>query len=51
MDVNVERLLQIIGEEVVKNRLLEEQLATAEAFIRESQSAPVTEGDNATTDN
>ena len=39
MDVPVDRLLQIIGEEVVKVRLLEEQLAEAEAFIRESQPA------------
>jgi hypothetical protein len=36
MDVSVERLLQIIGEEVVKVRLLEEQLELAEASLGES---------------
>jgi hypothetical protein len=31
MDVSVEKLLQLLGEEVVKNRLLEETLASLEA--------------------
>lgn len=45
MEASADRLLQIIGEEVVKNRLLEEQLSLAEAALQAQSPLEFTEAD------
>lgn len=40
MRASIEKILQILGEEVVTNRLLEDQIAAMEASLAEPPPAP-----------